>query len=194
VTVAAVILAAGGSTRMGRPKQLLPWCRRSLLRHVVDVAGEAGCDPVVVVLGAAADRLRPELDGLSVTTVENPEWEAGPGTSVRVGIGAVGTADAVVFLTCDQPFVDAGHVRRLIEAHRRTGQPMAASGYDGTAGVPALFAWPCFPELTGLAPQAGARQLLARYPRRVETVPFPAGAIDLDTPADYARWTTEAPT
>jgi CTP:molybdopterin cytidylyltransferase MocA len=84
--VAAVVLAAGGSTRMGRPKQLLPWRGRSLLWRAADVALEAGCSPVVVVLGAAADRLRPELDGIPVTVVENPDWEQGPGT--RSGPGS----------------------------------------------------------------------------------------------------------
>jgi molybdenum cofactor cytidylyltransferase len=191
--VAAVVLAAGGSTRMGRPKQLLPWDGRTLLRHAVEVAGEAGCDPVVVVLGAAADRLRPELDGLPVTVVENPVWEQGPGSSVRVGLTAVGPADAVVFLVCDQPLVDAAHVRRLIVAERTTGRPMAASQYEDTLGVPALFARECIADLRALPPGAGARQLLARRPEAVAVVPFPAGAIDLDTPADYERLVREQP-
>jgi len=193
VRVAAVVLAAGGSTRMGRPKPLLPWRGRSLLRHAAEVARAGGCDPAVVVLGGAADRLRPELDDTQVTVVENPAWDQGPGTSVRAGLAAVGSADAVVFLACDQPFVDAAHVRRLIAAHRATGRPMAASEYGGTVGVPALFARAVFPELHRLAPAAGARQLLARRPDRVAVVPFPAGAIDLDTPEDYARWLTEDP-
>ena len=188
--VAAVVLAAGGSTRMGRPKQLLPWRGRSLLRHTADVALEAGCAPVVVVLGAMADRLRPELVGVPVAVVENPDWEQGPGTSVRVGLGAIGSADAVVYLVCDQPLVDAGHVRRLIDAHQTTGRPMAASEYGGTVGVPALFARPYFAELADLAPAAGAKRVLTRYPDLVAAVPFPAGECDVDTPADYERLTT----
>lgn len=191
--VAAVILAAGGSTRMGRPKQLLPWNGRSLLRHTVNVAREAGCEPVIVVLGAAADRLRPELSGLPVTVTENPEWEEGPGTSIRAGLTPVGSADAVVFLACDQPLVDAAHVRRLIDAHRMTGRPMAASGYADSAGVPALFARECFPDLRSLPAESGAKQLFARRPDALAIVPFPAGAVDLDTPEDYERFTREQP-
>jgi molybdenum cofactor cytidylyltransferase len=191
--VTAVVLAAGGSTRMGRPKQLLPWGGRSLLRHAVDVAAAGGCDPVVVVLGAAADRLRTELDGVPVVPAENPDWGLGPGTSVRVGLEAAGAVDAVVFLACDQPLVDAAHVRRLIDAHRTSGRPMAASGYADSAGVPALFARECFPDLRALPAGAGAKQLLARRPDDVAVVPFPAGAIDLDSPEDYERFTREQP-
>jgi molybdenum cofactor cytidylyltransferase len=191
--IAAVVLAAGGSTRMGRPKALLLWQGRSLLRHTVGVAREAGCNPVIVVLGAAADRLRPDLDGVPVLLAENPDWELGPGTSIRVGLDAIGPADAVVFLACDQPLVDAAHVRRLIAAHRETGRPMAASGYAESAGVPALFARECFPDLGSLPPGSGAKQLIARHPEAVAVVPFPAGAIDLDTPEDYERFTREQP-
>ncbi len=191
--VAAVVLAAGGSVRMGRPKAMLPWGGRSLLRHAVDAAVGGECEPVVVVLGAAADRLRLELDGVPVVAAENPDWELGPGTSVRVGVAAAGPADAVVFLACDQPLVDAAHVRRLIDAHRASGRPMAASGYAGAAGVPALFARECFPDLGTLPPGSGAKLLLARRPEGVAVVPFPAGAIDLDTPEDYERFTRGQP-
>jgi molybdenum cofactor cytidylyltransferase len=189
--VAAVVLAAGGSTRMGRPKQLLPWRGRSLLRHAVDVACDAGCTPVVVVVGAAAEGLHAELVGLPVVVVENRNWEQGPGTSVRVGLSAIGPADAVVFLVCDQPFVGADHVRRLIDFHTATGQPMAASEYAHSIGVPALFAREYFPELAALAPDAGAKQVLTRHREQVAPVPFPAAECDIDTPADYERLTTE---
>jgi molybdenum cofactor cytidylyltransferase len=189
--VAAVVLAAGGSSRMGRPKQLLPWRGKTLLRHTAEVALEAGCTPVVVVLGALADRFRSDLDVLPVTVVENPDWEYGPGTSIQKGLAAVESADAVVFLVCDQPLVDAAHVRRLVDAHRATGRPMVASEYAGTIGVPALFARACFPELEMVAPTAGAKQVLGRHPKAVAAVPFPGGTHDIDTPADYERLTAE---
>jgi molybdenum cofactor cytidylyltransferase len=189
--VAAVVLAAGGSSRMGQPKQLLPFRGRSLLQHAAEVARDAGCDPVVVVLGANADRLRAELDGRAVTVAENPDWGDGPGTSVRTGAAAAEAAgtDAIVFLLCDQPLVDAEHVVRLIAAQRESGKPMAASGYSGTTGVPAVFARECFADLRALARAAGAKQLLARRPDAVAVVPFPAGAVDLDTPEDYTNFT-----
>lgn len=185
--VAAVVLAAGGSTRMGRPKPLLPFRGTTLLRRAIAAAGDGGCDPVVVVVGADADALDAHLAGLAVRVVRNADWAAGPGTSVAAGVGAVGDADAAVVLLCDQPFVDAGHVRRLVDEHRATGLPMVASAYLGTVGVPALFDRSCFPELLALAPGGGAKALLARNPARTAVVPFPAGATDIDTPNDYAR-------
>jgi molybdenum cofactor cytidylyltransferase len=184
---AAVILAAGGSTRMGQPKQLLPWQGQSLLRRAVDAALGAGCHPVVVVLRPAAERLRLELSGIPVTLVENAEWELGPGTSVQAGVGAIGLADAVVFLVCDQPLVDAVHIHQLINAHQTTGLPMAASEYGGTVGVPALFGREYFAALMELTPATGAKQVLLRNRDLVVAVPFPAGERDIDTPADYER-------
>lgn len=194
--VAVAVLAAGGSSRMGRPKQLLPFCGRSLLRHAAEVALAADCGPVVAVLGANAGALRAELNGLPVEVVVNREWESGPGTSVRAAADAVeamsGVA-ALVFLLCDQPLVSAEHVRQLIGASRASGVPMAASGYAGALGVPALFARECFHALRALDPAAGAKQLLARQPGAVAAVPLPDGAIDLDTPEDYARWLARTP-
>ena len=186
---AAVVLAAGGSSRMGRPKQLLPFRGRTLLRHAAEVAVAAGGDPVVVVLGAAADRLRGELDGLPVTAVTNPDWQQGPGTSVRAGVAALPDGvTAVVVLLADQPFVTADDLRALIAARLASGLPMAASAYGGAVGVPAVFARACFPDLLALDPAAGAKKLLSRHPDRVAVVPLAAGALDLDTPADYERW------
>jgi molybdenum cofactor cytidylyltransferase len=189
--VAAIVLAAGGSTRMGQPKQLLPWRGRSLLRHTVDVAQEAGCAPLIVVLGAASNRLRLELAGMNVTLVDNPDWEQGPGTSIRAGLTALESTDAVVFLVCDQPLVDADHIRQLGKAQQATDRPMAASEYGGSIGVPALFTRDYFPALMSLTPTAGAKQLLTRHSDLVATVPFPAGEFDIDTPADYERLTSE---
>lgn len=192
---AVVVLAAGGSSRMGRPKQMLPVGGRTLLRRTAETALE--CGPAVVVLGAAADRLATELAGLPVSVVVNPDWAKGPGTSVAVGVAAVealsGPADAIVFLLCDQPAVTAENVRRLVAVHETTGASMVASGYGESVGVPALFAREWFAALKALDPAAGAKQLLARHPDRVAVVPFPAGAIDLDTPADYERWLAAPP-
>src|SRR5439155_8612898 len=132
----------------------------------------------------------------SVDVVVIRDWKLGPGTSVRAAVEAVEAnpeVGALVFLLCDQPFVDGNHIRRLIEASRATGNPMAASNYAGTLGVPALFARECFPALRALHPTAGAKQLFARRPDEVAAVPFPDGEIDLDTPEDYARWLARTP-
>ena len=194
---AAVVLAAGCSRRMGRPKQLLPFRGRSLLRHAVGTALETPARPVVVVLGAGAGRLAAELAGLPVLVAENPAWDLGPGTSVRAAVAAVerlaDPVDAVLLMACDQPFVTAAHLLRLLEARAEAGLPMAASEYEGGPGVPAVFARECFSALSALDPTSGAKPLLARRPEMVARVPFPAAAIDLDTPEDYERWAATPP-
>jgi molybdenum cofactor cytidylyltransferase len=194
--VGAVVLAAGGSSRMGRPKQLLPFHGRTLLRHTAEVAVAAVGGPVVVVLGNRASELALQLDGLPVFVVENAAWSQGPGTSVRAGMRVIDEhydVDAVVFLLCDQPFVDVVQIGLLLEVWRESGLPMGASGYSETVGVPAVFACECFPALHAIEASAGAKQLLVQRPDAVTVVPFPAGAVDLDTPEDYERLRTTSP-
>ena len=189
--VAIAILAAGASSRMGQPKQLLSFRGKSLLRRSVDTALQTDCGPVVVVLGSNAERITPELDGLPVTVVLNAEWDHGPGTSVRAAVKHLesdSSVTGVVFLLCDQPFVDVHHMRKLIAASEATRLPMVASGYGGTCGVPALFDRSCFKLLRTLNLSVGAKQVLNRNFDAVALVPFPNGEVDLDTPADYARY------
>ncbi len=183
--VAIVVLAAGGSSRMGRPKQLLHLGGRSLLRRAAEAAVAVG-GPVVVVLGRDPDAMRPELAGLPLTVVENAGWAAGMGGSIRTGMAAVDpSARAVVVTLCDQPHVDAAAIRHLIAAFDAGGRPMAAAGYAGTVGVPAVFAPAVFDRLRTLDPAAGAKALLSGPD--VTVVALPAAAVDVDTPADYRR-------
>jgi molybdenum cofactor cytidylyltransferase len=174
---------------MGRPKQLLSFAGRTLLRRAVDAASQAGCAPVAVVLGADAPLVKAELSGLDVFIVENTDWRLGQGTSVARGAAAVAErADVIVLMTCDQPFVDGAHIRDLLAALVARGLPMAASQYADSFGVPAAFAKSCFRALRKLDAESGARALLRSDPKQVAVVPFPAGAIDLDTPDDFRRW------
>ena len=189
--IGLVLLAAGGATRMGTAKQLLPYLGRSLLRHAAEVAVASGLAPVLVVLGAQADRLEPELAGLQVGIVTNDEWEKGMGGSIRAGIRAMQAAtagvEAVVFTVCDQPLVGPDVIGRLVEGYLVTGKPVVASEYRGTLGVPALFARRYFPHLSGLADGGGAKRLIAGAGNAVHAVPFLGGAFDIDTPQDYER-------
>jgi molybdenum cofactor cytidylyltransferase len=188
--IAAVILAAGESARLGRPKQLLAYRGRTLLRHVVDCAAAGGCDPVLVVLGAHADALRSELEETTARAVRNDAWRQGVGTSVRAGVGAVqrGWPDAsgVLLLTCDQPRVTPELVRRLNERFVRAGARIVACEYAGTVGVPALFARSLFPELLALPGPTGAKPVLQSHVRDVVSFAWPDGAADIDTPEDLS--------
>jgi molybdenum cofactor cytidylyltransferase len=188
--VAVVVLAAGASRRLGQPKQLLVWEGQTLVRRAAEAALAVPGASVAVVLGAQAERIEPELAGLSLTILPNPDWAEGLAASVRAGVRfaeSVG-AGAALFLLVDQPFVTGTLLNQLVDAYRTTGQPLVASAYGGALGVPLLVERQFFPELLQLTGDRGAKLLLPRYPDRVAAVPFPEGHHDLDTPADWARW------
>ena len=193
-TIGAVILAAGASTRMGTPKQLLYFKGRSLLRHIVDVAIAQECEPIVVVLGAHAEQIRYQVSQLPVMVVENQDWDLGMGASIRVGVNAVNNLtknlEAVILLLCDQPFVCSHVLNQLVEIYHTTHKPIIASEYAQTLGVPALFSRELFSELMNLDAEKGAKQVIQKYKHLVFSVPFEAGAIDVDTPQDYERLET----
>lgn len=186
-----ILLAAGASTRLGQPKQLLRYQGQTLLRRAAETAvAAAGGAPVVVVAGALHEELLPELAGLPVRVVRCAEWAAGMGASLKTGLRALEqagpTPEAVVVMLCDQPLLTPAVLRQLSETHRTTGQPIVAAEYGGVRGVPVLFGAGVLPLLRGLPDAAGAAQLLRRHPGRVATVPFPEGAFDVDTPEQYA--------
>jgi molybdenum cofactor cytidylyltransferase len=191
--IGLVILAAGASTRMGAAKQLLAFRGRSLLRHVTEEALASGCRPIVVVLGAHAERLKQEISELPVRMVVNARWSEGMGTSIRAGIEALmadpaGSAVvAAVLAVCDQPFFSAGIIHELIAAHQRSGRALVTATYEGTRGVPALFSRSLFPELMALDGHEGARRVIQARSDETVAISFPEGAIDMDTPEDYAR-------
>ena len=125
---------------------------------------------------------------LSPLLVHNENWQRGMGSSVRLGMSAIQLASAVVLLACDQPAVDGVVVRSLIERYHQTGQPIVASQYSGTLGIPALFDQSRFPELHALPDDRGAKAAIQANPARVAAFHFPAGACDLDSPDDVRAW------
>ena len=191
--VAAIILAAGASARMGTPKLLLTHRDVPLLRLAVDAAIRGGCDDVVVVLGADRERYLPVLKGTPARPVHNPDFAQGMSTSIRTGIEAVpDDAGAAVIMLADQPFVDEAVIRRLIETYRTSGQKIVASTYEGVRGVPVVFDRALFLELLVLEGDQGAKQVMATYPTHVATVELPADrARDIDTPEDARRFLAE---
>lgn len=191
-TVAAIVLAAGASTRMGRPKQLLPYRGRSLLRHMAIEAIASQCYPIIVVLGAYAEQIKPEVNDLDLQVVENQQWAEGIGTSIRAGIAKLTatsqTIQATIVILCDQPLVSSQQLDRLVEAYYSTHSAIVASEYAETLGVPALFSRELFAELMMLDAVTGAKRVIGQHIQEVYPVSFPAGAIDLDTPTDYEQF------
>jgi molybdenum cofactor cytidylyltransferase len=180
--VGALILAAGGSTRLGEPKQFLRFEGETLLRRVVKAAHEAGCELIVVVAGDSADRVSEELHDLSVHVVQNAAWRCGIGASIKAGLAHLRYAvSGIVILACDQPFVSGEIIRSLCGQDH----PIVASGYAETVGIPALFDSRYFDGLASLPDDAGAKSLIETHAADVAVVPFPEGAIDIDTRADY---------
>jgi molybdenum cofactor cytidylyltransferase len=197
----AVVLAAGGSTRLGRPKQLVVHDGRPLVVRAADAARRAGTNPVVVVLGAEADAVRAVLADLPVVQVVNARWADGMGTSVAEGMRAIiehaPALRGVLLLLADQPLVDHAALARLLarwgEADISAGDgdahvTIAAAAYAGTVGVPAVFGRAHFDSLRSLAPDAGAAALLRATGARVLRVPMPEAATDIDTPVDLDRF------
>lgn len=189
--IGIIILAAGASTRMGKPKQLLPYKGRSLLRHITEVAIASGSQPIIIVLGANAEIIKPEICQLPVQIVENLKWADGMSSSIQTGIKAVNALrqkiEAVVITLCDQPFVSPQVIHQIIEAYRLTDKAIVASEYADTLGVPALFNHTFFSELTTLQQGEGAKQIIKKYINQVTSVPFLQGKIDIDTPDDYEQ-------
>jgi molybdenum cofactor cytidylyltransferase len=188
VKVGAIVLAAGGSSRLGQAKQLLIYRGQTLVRRSTQAATKAGCSPVIVVLGCEQERIAVELRGLPVELVSNEQWERGLGSSLRRGVEAAADCDALLILACDQPHVSAEILQRLIEAHAKTNCSIVASAYAETRGVPALFRRECFPALLSLGDGEGARALIAAAGEAdVALIDFPEGAIDIDATEDLSR-------
>ena len=191
--VAAVVLAAGGSTRLGVPKQLLRQRDAETLVHAaVRAAREGGCKPVCLVTGAEHERIAQAVADLRSTIVRNENWRCGIGGSIRAGIAKMGDVDAIVLLACDQPAIDAHIIRALITKYRETNCAIIAAHYAGTLGIPALFDRSCFAELQNLPDEHGAKSVIMAHPERVAVIDFLGGEFDLDTPADLRAWRGEA--
>ena len=188
--LAAIILAAGGSTRFGKPKQLALFRGTSLVRLAVRAAGEAGCEPILAVVGAQAKEIETELGETAARLIENPAWKEGLGASIRAGIAQLSEEeiDAVVLLACDQPLVTAAVIESLRDLATSSGKSIVASSYSGTIGIPALFRRSCFADLQMLKDDRGAKNLITSQPDNIAALEFPEGAIDIDTPEDLARF------
>lgn len=184
-----IILAAGGSTRLGRAKQTLPYKNKSLLKHAIDAAVNAGIGPVIIVVGANEEEVCRDLENNGLILVKNHHWKDGMASSIKEGVSYVvkqlDAADNIILMVCDQPYVDEHLLRALVEAKKTSGKTIVACSYKNTAGVPALFSNNHFPELLALKGDEGGKKLLTEQNESVALIPFPHGAIDIDTLEDY---------
>ena len=182
-----MLLAAGASERLGSPKQLVQFEGESLLRHTVRAAVDAGCAPVLVVLGANAELCQREVVDLPARVLQNEHWNTGMASSIRCGIRELDPMPdvaATILLVCDQPHVTTELLQRLMAHGTDAETTIVASHYANTLGVPALFARVHFPELLALAGDLGAKSLFTRHKDRVALVEFSRGVIDIDSAED----------
>jgi len=186
-----IILAAGSSSRLGKPKQLLRYNNQSLLQHIVNIALEAAIGPVVVVLGAEADLIKKDLDETKIITVINKNWQEGMGSSIRSGLqqftDRFPDAEGVIFTVCDQPFITSTLLYQLLATYQKTKNPVIASVYEDTQGTPAFFHRDIFPELSALKADKGAKQIINNHKDHIGLVSFPMGSRDIDTESDYVQ-------
>lgn len=188
-SVGIIILAAGNSSRLGQPKQLLQFKNKSLIRNVTDAALAANVSNVVVVTGASEEAISKELKGLPIQLAHNSNWQAGMGSSIRIGLGKLlsldQNTDAVILAVSDQPFVTSDLFQNLIDKAITRDKSIVACTYQETAGTPVLFEKHYFEALLAIKGAEGAKRILKQFESDVSTVAFFLGGIDIDTIEDY---------
>ena len=184
-----ILLAAGQSARLGKPKQLLNYKGKTLLEHSLQVAIETQLQPIITVLGANADLLKKSIDHFNTKVVINQQWSEGMASSIRCGmeelIKITPTIAGVIIMVCDQPYVTAKLLIDLVEKYKYSLKPIIASSYKNNIGTPALFDKTIFALLFSLKGDSGAKKIMKSNPDWVETVNFLFGEIDIDTTGDY---------
>ena len=188
--VCGLILAAGGSSRLGRPKQLVNAHGKSLLEKVIDNSLLTDLQQVYVVLGANYEQVEASVKHLPVSMIKNERWQEGIGSSISCGLRKIqseGNFDAVLIMLCDQLHITAHHLRSLIKAYLHKRSPIIATTYGGQIGVPALFDQQFFPHLQILSGDIGAKKILHQHAGSLHPIPFEKAIIDVDTPEDLEK-------
>ena len=184
-----LILAAGSSSRLGSPKQLIEFEGQTLIERITETALSISED-VLIVLGGNYELVLPKLSRFNdnVSTLFNPNWQEGMGTSIRVGMEKlVDKSDLVIILLSDQPFVSKVLLQNMLQTYANNQNPIVSCVYNDTLGVPILFDKSVFPKLLKLSEDKGAKSFLHLYKDRISTINFPEGIIDIDTTGDVEK-------
>lgn len=186
---AIIILAAGQSKRMGSIKQNLPWKRTTLLGHAIEQGLSSIADHVFVVLGSNSKAIRSKIDPSNITTINNPEWRAGMGTSIACAMQYLDKSslhfDAVLIALSDQPLIEYKHYNKLIDSLFNNNITIAATQIDNRAGVPAIFSSQYFNLLSKLHKDHGARKILSNHKQEILILNIDNKIIDIDTMDTY---------
>ena len=187
--ISVLILAAGSSTRLGQPKQLVEFEGQTLIERITHTALSVS-DEVLVVLGANIGLIKPKLEAFSnrINIIENFDWQEGMGTSIRIGMENLAPkSDAVIILLSDQPLISQVLLQNMVQTFANKKFPIVACDYGGQLGVPILFDKSFFPKLLKLKGEQGAKSFLKNYPEEITTISFKEGLFDIDTPEDLKK-------
>ena len=193
MNTAIIILAAGASSRMGAPKQLLLVDGKTLIKRICDTAMDTPCHPIVTVLGANRNLIRKETERMPITVIDNPQWENGMSSSIKMGLaGAYMTEKAIeaaIFLTVDMPYVSVELINKMIEkAESDEKIEIVACKYNSQMGIPVLFKRSLFTDLLELTGDEGAKKVVIKNKDKTAFIDFPEGKLDLDTIDEYRNF------
>jgi molybdenum cofactor cytidylyltransferase len=188
--IGILLLAAGSSSRMGEPKQLLKIDGQLLIQVMTQQALEAKAYETIVIIGHRADEIKKVIEGLPVKIIFNEHAEKGMGNSIKCGISYLkeNQFSAALIMTCDQPMLKADHLKKLIGTYNQKRNPIVASSYAEAVGIPALFDSKLFDSLLTISDNQGAKKIISQNLPKISALDFPEGKIDLDTPDDYRAY------
>jgi molybdenum cofactor cytidylyltransferase len=193
-----VVLAAGNSSRLGSPKQLLTIGNQTMIRNTIaQVTNLPDAPPIIVVTGHIHDEIVAEVSDLTKCIIRNKNWALGIGSSIGFAVSEalnfLPELKGILFLVSDQPYIDTALIQRILEAATEKEQKIIASKYNDTLGIPAYFPAYYFKHLQNLDPSMGAKILIEEFGEDVCTVDFEMGGIDIDTPSDYENLLKQKP-
>ena len=187
LSLAIVILAAGGARRFGAIKQLAEYQGKPLLQHAIDASLNTSAQRVHVVLGASADSIAPAIDNVAINIIRNHSWDDGVAGSIKQSVSALGRDyQALMFLAADQIKVGALQLQNLIDAWQAQPDVIVAAAYADEFGIPAIFPRFFYPQLMQLTGDKGGKKVLMENSDKRILVAMPEAQIDVDCPADLA--------
>jgi molybdenum cofactor cytidylyltransferase len=189
--VGVVILAAGSSSRLGQPKQLIEYKNKSLLQNIIDHSQVLSFKSKVLILGAHAEEIQKNINTGEFKVFINEEWKEGIASSIRKGVRCsleiTPDLEHILFVLSDQPFVTNELILELMDTHIHQGKTITGCRYNNTIGVPAIFSKHLFQELSLLEGDSGAKVLIKKYADQVADISFDHGSVDVDKPEDYTK-------
>ena len=187
VSLSVVILAAGGSSRFGRLKQLFKFKRKSLLKHIVEKALKLQCKEILVVHGSKAAQCQREIFSCDTINIINERWKTGISSSLILAIDSISVdSQAILILLCDQPLISYFQLKRLVKLWKQYPKKIIASKYGNTVGVPVILPREYFKEVKKLKGDMGAKKIISDFSKNRILMRIPEAAFDIDNKKDFS--------